>query len=82
MSQPIDSGPTSLRQKLALRGIDGVTLLILPSVLFLLGIFIYPFFYGLMLSFTPIREGGISGCSPPSSSCRSRSVRCWWRRVC
>ncbi len=59
MSRTIDTGLTSLRQKLALRGIDGVTLLILPSVLFLLGIFIYPFFYGLMLSFTPIREGGM-----------------------
>jgi putative spermidine/putrescine transport system permease protein len=50
---------TSLRQKLALRGIDGVTLLVLPSVLFVLAIFIYPFIYGLLLSFAPIREGGM-----------------------
>ncbi len=47
----------SLRQRLALRGIDGVTLLVLPAVLFLLAIFIYPFIYGLILSFTP-KEGG------------------------
>ncbi|MDR6631853.1 putative spermidine/putrescine transport system permease protein [Phyllobacterium sp. 1468] len=47
----------SLRQRLALRGIDGVTLLVLPAVLFLLAVFIYPFIYGLILSFTPA-EGG------------------------
>ncbi|PWL17610.1 ABC transporter permease [Falsochrobactrum shanghaiense] len=47
----------SLRQRLALRGFDGVTLLVLPAVIFLLAVFIYPFAYGLILSFTP-REGG------------------------
>lgn len=47
----------SLRQRLALRGFDGVTLLILPAVIFLLAVFIYPFAYGLILSFTP-KEGG------------------------
>ncbi len=59
MAVTSDHEPTSLRKKLALRGIDGVTLLLLPSVIFVLAIFIYPFFYGLMLSFTPIREGGM-----------------------
>lgn len=58
MSDAIETGPTSLRQRLALRGIDGVTLLALPSVIFILAIFIYPFFYGLVLSFTPMKEGG------------------------
>ncbi|MGH6860924.1 MAG: ABC transporter permease, partial [Phyllobacterium sp.] len=48
----------SLRQRLALRGIDGVTLLVLPAVLFLLAVFIYPFLYGLLLSFEP-QEGGV-----------------------
>lgn len=48
----------SLRQRLALRGIDGVTLLALPAVLFVLAIFVYPFVYGLLLSFDP-KEGGI-----------------------
>lgn len=46
----------SLRQKLAARGIDGVTLLVLPAAIFLVALFIYPFLYGLMLSFTP-KEG-------------------------
>ena len=55
-SDPLDH-PISLRQRLALHGIDGVTLLVLPAVLFLLAVFIYPFIYGLILSFTPI-EGG------------------------
>ena len=59
MSAYTPQGTTSLRQKLALRGIDGVTLLVLPSALFVVAIFIYPFIYGLMLSFTPIREGGM-----------------------
>ncbi len=48
----------SLRQRLALRGIDGVTLLALPAVLFVLAIFVYPFVYGLLLSFDP-KEGGM-----------------------
>ena len=55
-SDPLDQ-PISLRQRLALHGIDGVTLLVLPAVLFLLAVFIYPFIYGLILSFTPM-EGG------------------------
>jgi putative spermidine/putrescine transport system permease protein len=44
----------SLRQRLANQGIDGVTLMILPALLFVLGIFVYPFLYGLVLSFNPI----------------------------
>ncbi|KQZ99847.1 ABC transporter permease [Mesorhizobium sp. Root157] len=50
--------PPSLRQRLALRGMDGVTLLVLPAVLFVLAIFVYPFVYGLLLSFEP-KEGGM-----------------------
>lgn len=42
-----------LSQRLAARGIDTLTLLVLPAVFFLLALFIYPFFYGLVLSFTP-----------------------------
>jgi len=48
----------TLRQCLALKGIDGVTLLALPAVLFVLAIFVYPFVYGLLLSFDP-KEGGM-----------------------
>ena len=49
-----------LRLRLARRGIDGVALLVVPSVLFVLALFIYPFLYGLALSFAP-KEGGWLG---------------------
>ena len=53
----IASSRPSFRQWLAARGLDGVTLLVLPAVLFLLVLFVYPFLYGLVLSFEP-KEGG------------------------
>lgn len=57
-SSSIDSAPAiPLGQRLAARGLDGLTLLVLPAVLFLLLLFIYPFFYGLFLSFNP-KAGG------------------------
>ncbi|MCX5515392.1 ABC transporter permease [Kaistia algarum] len=43
----------SLRHRLAERGIDGVTLLVLPASLFIVLLFVYPFAYGFLLSFTP-----------------------------
>ena len=46
-----------MRAALARRGIDGVTLLLLPAALFIIGLFVYPFLYGLVLSFHP-KEGG------------------------
>jgi putative spermidine/putrescine transport system permease protein len=45
--------PVSLRRRLALLGLDGTTLLIAPALLFLLAVFVYPFLYGLWLSFAP-----------------------------
>jgi len=42
-----------LRQRLALRGLDGVSLLVLPAALFILLLFVYPFLYGFVLSFQP-----------------------------
>jgi putative spermidine/putrescine transport system permease protein len=42
-----------LRVRLALRDLDGVTLLALPAVLFVVALFVYPFLYGLVLSFKP-----------------------------
>jgi putative spermidine/putrescine transport system permease protein len=48
---PIDRPP--LRLKLAQHGVDGVTLLVLPSALFILALFVYPFLYGLVLSLEP-----------------------------
>lgn len=47
-----------LARVLAARDIDAVTLLVLPAALFIIGMFIYPFLYGLVLSFTP-KKGGI-----------------------
>lgn len=49
--------PTALRLALARRGIDGVTLLAVPAVLFVLALFVYPFLYGLALSLAP-KTGG------------------------
>ena len=48
----------SWQASLARRGIDGVTLLAAPAVLFILLLFIYPFLYGLVLSFAP-KVGGM-----------------------
>ena len=50
----------SLRRRLANRGFDGVTLMILPALLFVLGIFVYPFLYGLVLSFTPLEGDALA----------------------
>ncbi|MBF9233655.1 ABC transporter permease [Microvirga alba] len=49
-------GP-SLRQRLAARGFDSVTLLVLPAAIFSLCLFVYPFAFGLVLSFEP-KSGG------------------------
>jgi putative spermidine/putrescine transport system permease protein len=42
-----------LRARLALYDFDGVTLLVLPAVLFVVALFVYPFIYGFVLSFEP-----------------------------
>jgi putative spermidine/putrescine transport system permease protein len=46
-----------LRTRLALYDLDGVTLLVLPAVLFVILLFVYPFLYGFVLSFQP-KAGG------------------------
>ena len=50
----------TLRQWLATRGFDGVTLLVFPAALFLLALFVYPFLYGLSLSFAPKTGGALA----------------------
>lgn len=55
-SRPRDEGPT-LTQRLRARGVDGVTLLVLPCVALVIALFVYPFLYGLWLSFQP-KAGG------------------------
>lgn len=59
MTNSSDLDRLSFTKRLAIRGIDGTTLLVLPAVIFLLAVFIYPFFYGLLLSFTPQNGEGI-----------------------
>jgi putative spermidine/putrescine transport system permease protein len=55
-------GPTRERiplpQRLAARGLDTLTLLVAPALLFMVTLFIYPFLYGLWLSFQPKAGGG------------------------
>ena len=47
-----------LRHRLAERGVDRQLLLLLPGIVFVVGLFIYPFLYGLGLSFQPTKGGG------------------------
>lgn len=58
MSDTASSIPLS--QRLAARGLDGLTLLVVPAILFSLALFIYPFFYGLFLSFNPKAGGALA----------------------
>ncbi|MCU4186890.1 ABC transporter permease [Acidiferrimicrobium sp. IK] len=51
-------GKASLRHRLAERGIDRSLALLAPGVLFMLLLFLYPFLYGLQLSFSPQHGGG------------------------
>ncbi|OYU48830.1 MAG: ABC transporter permease [Rhizobiales bacterium PAR1] len=50
----------SLRTRLAEKGIDGTTLLILPGIIFIFALFVYPFCYGLWLSFQPKVGGALA----------------------
>ncbi len=59
MNQALAS-PVPLRRRLAELGFDGVTLMVLPAALFVLLVFVYPFLYGLALSFAP-KQGGWLG---------------------
>lgn len=45
-----------LRHRLAERGVDWTLLLMLPAVLIIGGLFVYPFLYGLSISFQPLRD--------------------------
>jgi len=51
-NQAVESG-SNLRQRLAARGFDAVTLLLIPAFVLLALLFLYPFGYGLVLSFEP-----------------------------
>ncbi|HET6165510.1 MAG TPA: hypothetical protein VFE07_01670, partial [Marmoricola sp.] len=47
----------TLRHRLADRGVDRTLLLLLPALAFVIALFIYPFAYGLQLSFSPDHGG-------------------------
>jgi putative spermidine/putrescine transport system permease protein len=49
-----------LRRRLREHGLDAVTLLVIPGVLFVVALFIYPFLYGLVLSFNPKQGGALA----------------------
>ncbi len=49
----------SLKHRLAERGIDRLLLLLVPGVLALVLLFVYPFLYGLRLSFQPQQGSGV-----------------------
>jgi putative spermidine/putrescine transport system permease protein len=48
----------SLRHRLAERGVDRMLLLLVPGVTLIVLLFLYPFLYGLQLSFTPQHGSG------------------------
>jgi putative spermidine/putrescine transport system permease protein len=50
----------ALSHRLAERGIDRTLLLLLPGLIFLILLFVYPFLYGLSLSFQPLPKHGTS----------------------
>jgi putative spermidine/putrescine transport system permease protein len=50
-----------VRRRLAEHGVDRTLLLLLPAVAFLVVVFLYPFGYGLVLSFQPERYVGALG---------------------
>lgn len=62
-SVPVDGLPAAagieetarpgLRHRAAARGFDGTTLLVLPALVAMVALFVYPFLYGLVLSFRP-----------------------------
>lgn len=47
-----------MRRRLAAHGVDRTLLLLAPALVFLLAVFVYPFGYGLVLSFRPERYVG------------------------
>jgi putative spermidine/putrescine transport system permease protein len=49
-----------LRHRLAERGVDRQLALLIPAVLFVVLLFLYPFLYGLQLSFAPAKGGPLA----------------------
>ncbi|MGO1391560.1 MAG: ABC transporter permease, partial [Brachybacterium alimentarium] len=49
-------GTASLRHRLADRGIDSQLLLMVPAIVFILALFVYPFAYGFGLTLQPTED--------------------------
>jgi len=56
MTKPPVRSSASLRHRLAERGIDSQLLLLVPAVVFALLLFVYPFAYGIGLTFQPLER--------------------------
>jgi putative spermidine/putrescine transport system permease protein len=56
--RPGRTGDPGLRHRLAEHGVDARLLLLVPALVFVVGLFVYPFLYGLQLSFQPAKGGG------------------------
>ena len=57
---PHRAEPANLRRRMAAAGWDRTTLLVLPAAVFVVLLFIYPFAYGLVLSFQPAKGGAFT----------------------
>jgi len=55
-----DVSTTSLRHRLAERGLDRTALLVLPALVTIVALFVYPFIYGIELSLQPSSGGPLS----------------------
>ena len=58
LPRPAEGVP--LARRLAARGLDGLTLLVLPAALLVVALFVYPFLYGFWLSFQPKAGGALA----------------------
>ncbi|WBO60072.1 sugar ABC transporter permease [Acidocella sp. MX-AZ03] len=61
LTAPAAPDHVSLSQRLARRGLDVTTLLLMPALLFVLALFVYPALYGFWLSLHPMNANGVFG---------------------
>jgi putative spermidine/putrescine transport system permease protein len=57
----LTTGRAGLKHRMAERGVDARLLLLLPGLVLVIALFVYPFLYGLGLSFQPVGGGGAFG---------------------
>lgn len=61
LSSPTAPERRSLVRRLAQHGLDTTTLLLVPALIFVLALFVYPALYGLWLSLHPMDKNGLFG---------------------